>query len=66
MEILFKDITLMPEQQAKIEIAREKTGNFCIFAYSLLFDSSDDHELARQNEEQRALRQARRTPNTLT
>ncbi len=44
----------------QIELAREKTGNFCVFAYSSLFDSSDDHELARQNDEQRSVRQARR------
>ena len=44
---------------AQIDIARAKTGNFCIFAYSSLFDSSDN-ELAQQNTRQRATRKARR------
>jgi len=44
---------------AQIDIAREKTGNFCVFAYSSLFDSSDN-ELAQQNTRQRNTRKARR------
>jgi uncharacterized lipoprotein YddW (UPF0748 family) len=43
----------------QIQIAREKTGNFCIFAYSSLFDSVDQ-ELARQNEQRKSTRQIRR------
>lgn len=43
----------------QIEIAREKTGNFCVFAYSSLFDSADQ-KLTRQNQAQRRLRQTRR------
>jgi hypothetical protein len=45
--------------QEQIEIAREKTGNFCVFAYSSLFDSVDQ-ELARQNEKQKSTREIRR------
>jgi uncharacterized lipoprotein YddW (UPF0748 family) len=43
----------------QIEIARAKTGNFCIFAYSSLFDSVDE-ELTGQSERQRNARQVRR------
>jgi uncharacterized lipoprotein YddW (UPF0748 family) len=43
----------------QIEIAREKTGNFCVFAYSSLFDSVDE-DLTRQNDRQRSTRQIRR------
>ena len=43
----------------QIEIARAKTGNFCVFAYSSLFDSVDE-ELTRQNDRQRSTRQIRR------
>ncbi|MFH1747169.1 MAG: family 10 glycosylhydrolase [Planctomycetota bacterium] len=45
--------------QEQIELARERTGNFCIFAYSSLFDSSDD-ELNRQDSKQSATRATRR------
>lgn len=44
----------------QIEIAQDLTGNFCVFAYSSLFDSADQAELAKQGEEQRRMRQARR------
>jgi uncharacterized lipoprotein YddW (UPF0748 family) len=44
----------------QIEIAVEKTGDFCVFAYSSLFASADDRELARQSARQRSLRQIRR------
>jgi uncharacterized lipoprotein YddW (UPF0748 family) len=44
----------------QIEIAVEKTGDFCIFAYASLFDSADDRELARQSGRQRSVRQVRR------
>ena len=43
----------------QIEIAREKTGNFCVFAYSSLFDSSDE-ELSKQNERESGVRKIRR------
>ncbi|MFQ5807913.1 MAG: glycoside hydrolase family 10 protein [Phycisphaerae bacterium] len=43
----------------QIEIAREKTGDFCVFTYSSLFDSADE-ELTAQNAEQRRVRQVRR------
>ena len=43
----------------EIEIARAMTGDFCVFAYSSLFDSSDE-ELAKQNEKQKNLRAKRR------
>lgn len=42
-----------------IETAREKTGHFCVFAYSSLFDSRDD-ELATQDSPARQRRAARR------
>ncbi|RMF86002.1 MAG: hypothetical protein D6744_00445 [Planctomycetota bacterium] len=53
-----------PEQAARkvaeqIEIARRLTGGFCVFAYSSLFDSSDE-ELTSQDAEQRELRAVRR------
>lgn len=44
----------------QIEIAVGKTGDFCVFAYSSLFDSADDRELARQSAGQRGVRQIRR------
>jgi uncharacterized lipoprotein YddW (UPF0748 family) len=44
----------------QIEIAVEKTGDFCIFAYSSLFASADDRELATQSARQRSVRQVRR------
>ncbi len=44
----------------QIEIARELTGNFCLFAYSSLFDSSDEGVLSSQDETQRELRRVRR------
>ncbi len=43
----------------QIKIAREKTGNFCLFAYSSLFDSTDT-ELTKQNQKQQKLRRTRR------
>ncbi len=43
----------------QIEIAIEKTGSFCVFAYSSLFDSADE-ELTGQNEKQRRIRRIRR------
>jgi uncharacterized lipoprotein YddW (UPF0748 family) len=43
----------------QIEIARQRTGGFCLFAYSSLFDSNDE-VLAKQNDEQRAIREIRR------
>jgi uncharacterized lipoprotein YddW (UPF0748 family) len=43
----------------QVEIAREKTGDFCVFAYSSLFDSVDE-ELTNQREQQRNDRQIRR------
>jgi uncharacterized lipoprotein YddW (UPF0748 family) len=52
-----EDATIAVKEQ--IEIAREKTGNFCVFAYSSLFDSGDE-ELTSQNERQRNLRKIRR------
>ncbi len=44
----------------QINLARAKTGNFCVFAYSSLFDSRDNELVARQSPEQRAKRAARR------
>ncbi len=44
----------------QIELARERTGDFCIFAYSSLFESPDE-KLVRRDEEQRTRRAARRT-----
>jgi len=44
----------------QIEIAVGKTGDFCVFAYSSLFDSADDRELTRQSARQRSVRQIRR------
>ncbi len=52
-----EDATAAVKKQ--IEIAREKTGNFCIFAYSSLFDSSD-RELTNQGGAQKSRRQIRR------
>ena len=43
----------------QIEIAREQTGDFCVFAYSSLFDSAD-RELTGQGETRRRVRQTRR------
>ncbi len=43
----------------QIEVARAKTGNFCVFSYSSMFDSSDD-QLTDQGSEQRDLRATRR------
>lgn len=43
----------------QIEIAREKTGNFCVFAYSSLFDSADQ-ELTGQSDKQKSTRRIRR------
>ncbi len=45
--------------QQQIDIAREQTGNFCIFAYASLFDSPDE-ELTDQSEAQKRRRQTRR------
>jgi len=44
----------------QIRIARERTGDFCVFSYGALFDSADDGELSRPTEAQRTLRAARR------
>jgi uncharacterized lipoprotein YddW (UPF0748 family) len=44
----------------QIEIARAKTGDFCVFAYASLFDSADERELAKQDEKQRRTRATRR------
>lgn len=54
-----------PEQAAEqlarqIAIARERSGNFCLFSYGSLFDSSDRGELARQTTEQQRVREIRR------
>lgn len=43
----------------QIEIAREQTGNFCVFAYSSMFDSRDE-VLTAQDEKQRDTRRIRR------
>jgi len=43
----------------QIEIARAKTGHFCLFAYSSLFDSRDQ-ERRQRDERQRQIRQVRR------
>lgn len=43
----------------QVAIARELTNNYCIFAYSELFDSRDE-DLTSQNEAKRALRAKRR------
>ena len=43
----------------QIEAALDATGNFCVFAYSLLFDSRDD-QVTRQNEKQNNTRALRR------
>ncbi len=43
----------------QLDIARETTGNFCLFAYSSLFDSND-RVLTSQDEDQRTLRRIRR------
>lgn len=53
-----------PEQAAEtvkeqIEIARARTGNFCVFAYASMFGSADD-QLYRQTSKQNELREARR------
>ena len=52
-----EDATLVVKQE--IELARAKTKNFCIFAYSSFFDSVDE-ELTQQNTQQRSRRQIRR------
>jgi uncharacterized lipoprotein YddW (UPF0748 family) len=44
----------------QIEIARAKTGDFCVFAYASLFDSADERKLAKRSTEQRGTRQIRR------
>lgn len=46
--------------KAQMDVAREKTGNFCLFSYGGLFDCADNNELARQTDEQRQMRQTRR------
>ncbi|MCP4591492.1 MAG: family 10 glycosylhydrolase [bacterium] len=43
----------------QIKIARELTGNFCVFAYSSIFDSDDD-QLTKQNKKEGAKREQRR------
>ena len=43
----------------QIRIARELTGDFCVFAYSALFDSNDQ-ELTTQDQRQREIRRIRR------
>jgi hypothetical protein len=43
----------------QIEIAREKTGNFCIFSYAALFGASEQRERTGQPEDRRNLRQVR-------
>jgi uncharacterized lipoprotein YddW (UPF0748 family) len=43
----------------EIRIAREATGDFCVFAYSSLFDSRDE-DLTRQTSEENRKRQIRR------
>ena len=43
----------------QIEIARQRTGRFCVFAYSSLFDSSDE-ELTSQSSDQSSIRATRR------
>lgn len=49
------------EQVARqIAIARERAGNFCVFSYGSLFDSSDAGELAKQTTEQQRVREIRR------
>lgn len=55
---------MTPEQASEVvarqvEIARERTGGFCVFAYSSLFDSRNE-VLARQNDEQHTVRKIRR------
>jgi uncharacterized lipoprotein YddW (UPF0748 family) len=44
----------------QIAIARERTGDFCLFAYSSLFESVDPGELVKPTPEQRELRERRR------
>ena len=43
----------------QIRIARAMTGDFCVFAYSSMFDSSDE-VLTNQEEEQKSVRRTRR------
>lgn len=43
----------------QIAVARDVTGHFCVFAYSALFDSTDE-DLTSQDDAQRALRAERR------
>lgn len=43
----------------QIELAREKTGNFCIFSYATLFDTRGQRDETRQSEERRDLHQVR-------
>ena len=52
-----EDATDAVRQQ--IAIARVKTGQFCVFAYSSLFDSADD-ELTEQSTKEQQKRQVRR------
>ncbi len=61
---LWFDNKISPEQGSRavndeIQIARNATGDFCIFAYSSLFDSRDD-QLTRQSTEDSRKRQTRR------
>jgi len=44
----------------QIEVARERTGSFCVFAYSSLFESADDRELSRRTLEELRIRAVRR------
>jgi uncharacterized lipoprotein YddW (UPF0748 family) len=46
--------------QEQIAAAHRLTGNFCVFAYSSLFESADATELTRQTPEQRRVREVRR------
>lgn len=53
-----------PEEAAgdvkqQIEIARAKTGNFCIFSYASLFGGREQRELTGQTDERRGARQVR-------
>ncbi len=46
--------------QEQIDIARELTGNFCIFSYSSLFDSRDEGEVSPRSARHHEARQRRR------
>lgn len=52
-----QEATAAVEEQ--IEIARERTGDFCLFAYASVFDSADN-ELNSQTSQQQLSRQTRR------